>query len=174
METRTKAEELELNTMLEHVKKLQQTKAALEIEVAGVQSEINHYCTVVVPEFCDDTKGAPKGFLGDGTEWTVEKKYSVSQPKETKEQFHQWLDANGFENLLKRKVQADLGKADSWKAENFMQIAKENGYEVTQSTDLAAATCRKWVVNRIKDRLSVPDHLVNVHSWHVVKFKKAT
>lgn len=172
METRKKEDEKELNTLLQRVRELQAEKAELEEKAEGLQQEINHLCHVAIPEFCDDTGGAPKGFLADGTEWEVEKKYSVSQPKETKASFHAWLDEHGFKNLIKRKGVVDLGKLDADQYKHLTEVAKEKGYALAQETKVEAGTCRKWVVDRIKARLPVPDHLVSVHTWHNVKFKK--
>ena len=173
MQTRSREQETELNDMLATVAELQKKKAELEEATAAVQQEINHLCQVAIPEFCEDTGGAPRGFLADGTAWDVEKKYSVSQPKETKSAFHQWLDENGFKNLIKRTASADLGKMDADQFEHFQRAAKEAGYSVDQETKVAPATCKKWVVDRIKARLPVPDHLVSVRTWYQVNFKEA-
>ncbi len=171
METRSKTDETELNTMLDTVGRLQTYKAKLELELADIQAQINDYCTTVIPEYVDDTGGASKGFLSDGTEWAVEKKYRVSQPKATLPAFHEWLDANGFKNLIKRKATVDLGKLSLEEYNDFRTKAKEAGYDIEQVTTVAPATCKKWVVDRIKAGLTIPDDLLSVTTWHQVKFK---
>ena len=157
-----------LTTYQRRAVELQQELVAAEERVAQLKKEIHYYLRDLIPQYVAET-GQKPGEV-DGRPWKIEKGLSVSQPKDLRPALHEWLDDHGFENLVKRTLEVPLGKVEPGVVVELTELLRKEGYEnVTSQTKVEAQTLKRWVRERYKAQLEVPEDLIQIHRTYKTK-----
>lgn len=88
--------------------------------------------------------------LDDGSKVDVKPLYGASIPATRREEAHDWLRDNGYDDIIKNIVSCSFGRGEDNAAAHFKEVAHKLGLEPDQNESVHSSTLRAWVKERIE------------------------
>jgi hypothetical protein len=127
---------------------------------------------VELPEALDEA-GVSKFTLSDGSTVSVSPYYSASIPADRKAEAFQWLDRNGFGDLIKTEVVTRFGRGEIDQARELSRNLKDQGYEAENKDSVHAQTLKAFIREQIESGgVAVPLDLFGAYVGRQTVIKK--
>jgi len=160
----------ELTEALEQFKSIGAQVLAVEIKLKELKAQEKYHSEFVIPEIMEKM-GLSTLKLKDGSELAVKKVYSAKIKAEKKAEAIQWLRDNGLGDIVKNNISVAFGQGEENKAMAYATLAKESGYEPSQSEKVEPQTLRVTMEDWKNKGKEVPEDLFWVFEGNQTKVK---
>lgn len=124
--------------------------AQLEEELAETKTMLRQFDEVMIPDLMSSI-GMATFVLDDGTTVKVEPFVDVSVREDDRAAAWDWLDRNGFGDLVKHEVSVALGKGDGDVANAAIRALEDMGLTVRDRLSVHPGTLKAFVKEQLKD-----------------------
>jgi len=160
----------ELTEALEQFKSVGAQVLAAEIKLKELKDQEKYISEFVIPEIMNKMNLSTLK-LKDGSELAVKKVYSAKIKAEKKAEAIQWLRDNGLGDIVKNNISVAFGQGEENKAMAYATLAKESGYEPSQSEKVEPQTLRVTMEDWKNKGNEVPQDLFWVFEGNQTKVK---
>jgi len=160
----------ELSEAIEQFKSISAQVEAAEIQLKELKSQEKYHSEFVIPEIMEKMNLSTLK-LKDGSELAVKKVYSAKIKAEKKAEAIQWLRDNGLGDIVKNNISVAFGQGEENKAMAYATLAKESGYEPSQSEKVEPQTLRVTMEDWKNKGNEVPQDLFWVFEGNQTKVK---
>ena len=160
----------ELTEALEQFKSIGAQVLAAEIKLKELKDQEKYHSEFVIPGIMEKM-GLSTLKLKDGSELAVKKVYSAKIKAEKKAEAIQWLRDNGLGDIVKNNISVAFGQGEENKAMAYATLAKESGYEPSQSEKVEPQTLRVTMEDWKNKGNKVPEDLFWVFEGNQTKVK---
>jgi hypothetical protein len=160
----------ELSEAIEQFKSISAQVEAAEIQLKELKSQEKYHSEFVIPEIMEKMNLSTLK-LKDGSELAVKKVYSAKIKAEKKAEAIQWLRDNGLGDIVKNNISVAFGQGEENKAMAYATLAKESGYEPSQSEKVEPQTLRVTMEDWKNKGNKVPEDLFWVFEGNQTKVK---
>ena len=160
----------ELTEALEQFKYIGAQVLAVEIKLKELKAQEKYHSEFVIPEIMEKM-GLSTLKLKDGSELAVKKIYSAKIKADKKAEAIQWLRDNGLGDIVKNNISVAFGQGEENKAMAYATLAKESGYEPSQSEKVEPQTLRVTMEDWKNKGNEVPQDLFWVFEGNQTKVK---
>ena len=160
----------ELTEALEQFKSIGAQVLATEIKLKELKSQEKYHSEFVIPEIMEKM-GLSTLKLKDGSELAVKKVYSAKIKADKKAEAIQWLRDNGLGDIVKNNISVAFGQGEENKAMAYATLAKESGYEPSQTEKVEPQTLRVTMEDWKNKGNEVPQDLFWVFEGNQTKVK---
>ena len=169
---------VEITTIAAECVKLKQKEdqiASLEDQLKSKKAEAEDISSRVIPELLAE-QGLSENKLDDGSYGSVKKEFSATIPKDDgkREQALQWLRDQGLGDIIKNNVSVAFGKGEDDKAEEFLNLAGDNGFNPIQKSDVAWNTLTALYQERVQSGLDMPSECFSLWIKDKTKINRKT
>jgi len=160
----------ELTEALEQFKSIGAQVLAAEIKLKELKDQEKYHSEFVIPGIMEKM-GLSTLKLKDGSELAVKKVYSAKIKAEKKAEAIQWLRDNGLGDIVKNNISVAFGQGEENKAMAYATLAKESGYEPSQTEKVEPQTLRVTMEDWKNKGNEVPQDLFWVFEGNQTKVK---
>ena len=160
----------ELTEALEQFKSVGAQVLAAEIKLKELKDQEKYISEFVIPEIMNKMNLSTLK-LKDGSELAVKKVYSAKIKAEKKAEAIQWLRDNGLGDIVKNNISVAFGQGEENKAMAYATLAKESGYEPSQTEKVEPQTLRVTMEDWKNKGNEVPQDLFWVFEGNQTKVK---
>ena len=160
----------ELTEALEQFKSVGAQVLAAEIKLKELKDQEKYISEFVIPEIMNKMNLSTLK-LKDGSELAVKKVYSAKIKAEKKAEAIQWLRDNGLGDIVKNNISVAFGQGEENKAMAYVTLAKESGYEPSQTEKVEPQTLRVTMEDWKNKGNEVPQDLFWVFEGNQTKVK---
>ena len=160
----------ELTEALEQFKSIGAQVLAVESKLKELKSQEKYHSEFVIPEIMEKM-GLSTMTMRDGSEIAIKKVYSAKIKAEKKAEAIQWLRDNGLGDIVKNNISVAFGQGEENKAMAYATLAKESGYEPSQSEKVEPQTLRVTMEDWKNKGNEVPQDLFWVFEGNQTKVK---
>ena len=160
----------ELSEAIEQFKSISAQVEAAEIQLKELKSQEKYHSEFVIPEIMEKMNLSTLK-LKDGSELAVKKVYSAKIKAEKKAEAIQWLRDNGLGDIVKNNISVAFGQGEENKAMAYATLAKESGYEPSQTEKVEPQTLRVTMEDWKNKGNEVPQDLFWVFEGNQTKVK---
>jgi len=160
----------ELTEALEQFKSIGAQVLAVESKLKELKAQEKYHSEFVIPEIMEKM-GLSTLKLKDGSELAVKKVYSAKIKAEKKAEAIQWLRDNGLGDIVKNNISVAFGQGEENKAMAYATLAKESGYEPSQTEKVEPQTLRVTMEDWKNKGNEVPQDLFWVFEGNQTKVK---
>jgi hypothetical protein len=160
----------ELTEALEQFKSIGAQVLAVEIKLKELKAQEKYHSEFVIPEIMEKM-GLSTMTMRDGSEIAIKKVYSAKIKAEKKAEAIQWLRDNGLGDIVKNNISVAFGQGEENKAMAYATLAKESGYEPSQSEKVEPQTLRVTMEDWKNKGNEVPEDLFWVFEGNQTKVK---
>jgi|TARA_R100000781_G_scaffold98614_1_gene62258 hypothetical protein len=169
---------VEITTIAAECVKLKQKEdeiASLEDQLKSKKAEAEDISSRVIPELLAE-QGLSEIKLDDGSKVSVKKEFRATIPKDDgkREQALQWLRDQGLGDIIKNNVSVAFGKGEDDKAEEFLNLAGDNGFNPIQKSDVAWNTLTALYQERVQSGLDMPSECFSLWIKDKTKINRKT
>ena len=169
---------VEITTIAAECVKLKEKEdeiAALEDQLKKKKEEADDIGSRVIPELLAE-QGLSEIKLADGSKVSVKKEFRATIPKDElrREQALQWLRDQGLGDIIKNNVTVSFGKGEDDKAEEFLNLAGDNGFNPIQKSDVAWNTLTALYQERVQSGLDMPSECFSLWIKDKTKINRKT
>lgn len=158
----------ELVTRLMHARQMVATK---EEELKVEQKLLTELEQKELPELMD-SMGLTEFRCANGLQVKLEEDCKVSIPLAERARAYQWMDSNGFGDLIKRAFQIRFGRDEQEAAEKFAaELARKTDLDVEQKQEVHSQTLKKFVKERLAEGEDLPKALFSILTHYKVRVK---
>ena len=160
----------ELTEALEQFKSIGAQVLAVEIKLKELKAQEKYHSEFVIPEIMEKM-GLSTMTMRDGSEIAIKKVYSAKIKAEKKAEAIQWLRDNGLGDIVKNNISVAFGQGEENKAMAYATLAKESGYEPSQTEKVEPQTLRVTMEDWKNKGNEVPQDLFWVFEGNQTKVK---
>jgi len=160
----------ELTEALEQFKSVGAQVLAAEIKLKELKDQEKYISEFVIPDIMNKMNLSTLK-LKDGSELAVKKVYSAKIKAEKKAEAIQWLRDNGLGDIVKNNISVAFGQGEENKAMAYATLAKESGYEPSQTEKVEPQTLRVTMEDWKNKGNEVPQDLFWVFEGNQTKVK---
>jgi hypothetical protein len=131
----------ELTEALEQFKSVGAQVKAAEIKLKELKEQEKYISEHTIPNIMEKMNLSTLK-LKDGSELAVKKVYSATIKADKKAEAIQWLRDNGLGDIVKNNISVAFGQGEENKAMAYATLAKESGYEPSQTEKVEPQTLR--------------------------------
>jgi hypothetical protein len=131
----------ELTEALEQFKSVSAQVKAAEIKLKELKEQEKYISEHTIPDIMEKMNLSTLK-LKDGSELAVKKVYSATIKADKKVEAIQWLRDNGLGDIVKNNISVAFGQGEENKAMAYATLAKESGYEPSQTEKVEPQTLR--------------------------------
>lgn len=110
--------------------------------------------------------------LDDGSKVDVKPLYGASIPVSRREEAHEWLRDNGYDDIIKNVVSCSFGRGEDEQAVAFKETAAKLGLHPEQNESVHSSTLRAWVRERVENGEEFPMDLFGAFVGQRATIKK--
>lgn len=147
---------------LDAVSRLAGEAAVLEEKISNTESDLKKLKASLFTIIDDQLPEALEEMnlrefeMTDGSKISVKPIYSVSIPKDRREEAYQWLRDNGFGDMVKNNVTVTFGRGEDETAKEFVSFCQSQGYNPSQLEKVESATSRGWLRECVEGSIPIP------------------
>ena len=160
----------ELTEALEQFKSVGAQVLAAEEKLKELKEQEKYISEFVIPDIMNKMNLSTLK-LKDGSELAVKKVYSAKIKADKKAEAIQWLRDNGLGDIVKNNISVAFGQGEENKAMAYATLAKESGYEPSQSEKVEPQTLRVTMEDWKNKGNEVPQDLFWVFEGNQTKVK---
>jgi hypothetical protein len=160
----------ELSEAIEQFKSISAQVETAEIQLKELKAQEKYHSEFVIPEIMEKMNLSTLK-LKDGSELAVKKVYSAKIKADKKAEAIQWLRDNGLGDIVKNNISVAFGQGEENKAMAYATLAKESGYEPSQSEKVEPQTLRVTMEDWKNKGNKVPEDLFWVFEGNQTKVK---
>jgi len=160
----------ELSEAIEQFKSISAQVETAEIQLKELKAQEKYHSEFVIPEIMEKMNLSTLK-LKDGSELAVKKVYSAKIKAEKKAEAIQWLRDNGLGDIVKNNISVAFGQGEENKAMAYATLAKESGYEPSQSEKVEPQTLRVTMEDWKNKGNDVPQDLFWTFEGNQTKLK---
>lgn len=120
-----------------------------------------------IPELMDEI-GLASFETKSGIKLTVADVIRASIPKVRRDEAYEWMDAEGYGDLIKHNVTINFGRDEGERAEKLIAQLNCEGHRVKDERKVESSTLRKFVGDRLEEGADIPMDL-----FGAAQFRKA-
>jgi hypothetical protein len=135
--------------------------------VREAQRMVNSIAEQQIPELMDRI-GLSSFETKTGVKLTVSDVVRASIPKVRRQEAYEWMEAEGFGELVKHNVSVSFGRAEGKQAEELIERLIGEGLLVNDEQKVESSTLRKFVGDRLEEGANIPMDL-----FGAAQFRKA-
>ena len=157
-------EKTNIDTLAGYCKELQ----AYESEIADLEEKIKYkkekadkISSEIIPNMLAE-QGISSLKLADGSSVDVSKSYNCTIKKDEMESAYTWLRENQLGDIIKNEVSVQFGRGEDNKAEQFLNLAAQEGYEPSQKSKVEPMTLKARYRERVEAGLDMPSQFFNI------------
>jgi hypothetical protein len=151
---------------------LEQRLVQLEEETKEVTRALKQVQEEEIPNLMSEL-GVQSFKLVDGSEIKVQKYYAASIPKERQAEAFDWLNRNGFGDLIKNQVATNFVRGQEQHAEAFAQECVDRGLAVNTKKWVEPMTLKAFAKEQIETGADLPSDLFGLYVGNKAKIEKA-
>jgi hypothetical protein len=160
----------ELTEALEQFKSVGAQVKAAEIKLKELKEQEKYISEHTIPNIMEKMNLSTLK-LKDGSELAVKKVYSATIKADKKAEAIQWLRDNGLGDIVKNNISVAFGQGEENKAMAYATLAKESGYEPSQTEKVEPQTLRVTMEDWKNKGNEVPQDLFWVFEGNQTKVK---
>jgi len=160
----------ELTEALEQFKSVGAQVKAAEIQLKELKEQEKYISEHTIPNIMEKMNLSTLK-LKDGSELAVKKVYSATIKADKKAEAIQWLRDNGLGDIVKNNISVAFGQGEENKAMAYATLAKESGYEPSQTEKVEPQTLRVTMEDWKNKGNEVPQDLFWVFEGNQTKVK---
>lgn len=151
---------------------LEQRLVELEEEMKEVARTLKQVQEEEIPNLMSEL-GVQSFKLTDGSEIKVQKYYAASIPKERQAEAFDWLNNNGFGDLIKNQVATSFVRGQEQQAEAFAQECVDRGLAVNTKKWVEPMTLKAFAKEQVERGTGIPSDLFGLYVGNKAKIEKA-
>jgi hypothetical protein len=159
-----------LSEAIKEFKSIDAQILATEAKLKELKSQQSYYSGHVIPEIMEKLNYSTMT-MKDGSEIAVKKVYSAKIKADKKAEAIQWLRNNGLGDIVKNNISVAFGQGEENKAMAYATLAKESGYEPSQSEKVEPQTLRVTMEDWKNKGNDVPQDLFWTFEGNQTKLK---
>src|SRR5210317_146522 len=160
----------ELTEALEQFKSIGTQVLTVESKLKELKAQEKYISEHTIPDIMEKMNLSTLK-LKDGSELAVKKVYSATIKADKKAEAIQWLRDNGLGDIVKNNISVAFGQGEENKAMAYATLAKESGYEPSQSEKVEPQTIRVNREDGKNKENEVPENLFLVFEGNQTKVK---
>ena len=160
----------ELTEALEQFKSVGAQVKAAEIKLKELKEQEKYISEHTIPNIMEKMNLSTLK-LKDGSELAVKKVYSATIKADKKAEAIQWLRDNGLGDIVKNNISVAFGQGEENKAMAYATLAKESGYEPSQTEKVEPQTLRVTMEDWKNKGNDVPQDLFWTFEGNQTKLK---
>jgi len=141
---------------------LEKRIADLELELKDAKREHRKVAEDLLPAALQEY-GVTELKMEDGSEITVAPYYSASIAKDRQDEAFQWLNDNGFADIIKNTVSVSFGREEDDSAKKLVDSLEDNGYATAQKKWVEPMTLKAFVREQVEKGSDLPLETFNVY-----------
>jgi|TARA_R110000787_G_scaffold34786_2_gene89848 hypothetical protein len=143
----------------------------LEEELGKVKAESRELSEITIPNMLSEL-GLSEITLKDGSKINTSTYYSARITEENREAAFDWLDTNGFSDIIKNTVSVSFGRDEDASAEKLAQELDDNGFSTAQKKWVEPMTLKAFVREQVEKGSDLPLETFNVYIGQKTKVIK--
>ncbi len=151
--------------------RLERRKADLEADLKEVDKDIQRVQEHEIPALMAEL-GVKSFKLENGAEVSVKNYYSASINKERQDEAFEWLNSNGFGDLIKNVVSTAFSRGQEAAAEQFAAECYNKGLNASTKKWVEPMTLKAFAKEQIEKGDNLPDDLFGVYVGQKATIKK--
>ena len=159
-----------LSAMGARLQELILERVEAEARLKGVDKRIRDLREFAIPELMAEI-GISEITLADGSKLTVGTDVRASIPKAQAEAAYEWLDANGYGDMVKNHVVVDAGKGD---ASELIEAIEASGHMARNDRSVHPMTLKKLIRDALAEGVDIPLDFFGAHVYQTTKVGKPT
>jgi hypothetical protein len=161
----------QVTAIVNRLRGAQERYAAAEKVLAAAKAEMQQIECVDLPEALTGS-GLAELTTADGIKVSIKEGITAAISAENKEIAHRWLRESGFADLIKNKVEVDLGRGQDNVAGSVRSWCEENGITYKATESVHPQTLQAWVREQLSNGKSLPQDLFGVFHWRKAIIKE--
>jgi hypothetical protein len=155
-----------------HLEAIDSDIEAQEERLNELKAQRKHIAETVLPVMMEELDLSELK-LRDGALLQVKDVVTAGIPKDMKETAFNWLRANGFGGLIKRKVVVEFGRGKDNEAGAFVDNCVKAGLNPSDNTEVNYQTLGAFVREQLADGKDLPMDLLGVNRFRRAEVKRA-
>ena len=163
-----------IKTLSDQVLKLRAMEDQLKIMEDALKTkkkEIDRVSGEVIPTMLSEM-GLSQLKLADGSSVDVKPFYSATISAQNKDKAYSWLRTNGLGDIIKNDISVSFGRNEDDKAAKYADLAKSNGFQLTQKLKVEPMTLKALVRERIEAGKEMPTEIFNIFVGNKTTIKR--
>ena len=108
----------------------------------------------------------------DGRRVVINDTVNASIAKANEAEAYSWLEENGHEDLIKRKLELSIGRGENDLAEDVKKDIKDLfGLDMNDKASVHAATLKAWAKEQLEKGIEIPEKLFGIYKVRKAVFK---
>lgn len=144
--------------------------ALLEQQLKGLQDQITHLSSVVIPELCESANMS-EFTLADGTKVSVTSRFFGKVSEEQMDAAQEFLERVGDGALIKRQISVDLGRCDEEQASRVHEALQSVNVVGDEKRSIHPSTLSSWLTQQMQGGVDIPTEVFGVYRKVDTKIK---
>ena len=136
--------------------------------LADAKSRLKQISEVDLPEVMSEV-GMGEVKLSDGPTVSVSDRIHARISQDNMREAHQWLNENGFGNLIKREFKIGFGRDQEQWAESFEDTLQHEGVKYDRKQAVHPSTLKSFVKQSLENGEDIPEDVFGVYRQTVAK-----
>ena len=129
--------------------------AQAEETLKAAQQKLRDISEHQIPELMDEI-GVSEFTTKSGIKIAVKDNLRVSPPAARREECWDWIEENGYGEIVKRNITVALGINEEERAEELVRVLRSEGYATAEERRVESSTLKKFVKERLEAGDSIP------------------
>lgn len=167
----TDTELTEISRLAEEQLRLEALVTQLEANLAEQKETLRHVSEFLLPEAMAAV-GMSEFKLKNGFKITVKDDVAASIKKEFTGCAVDWLDSNGFGDIVKDQIQINLARGQLDAAEAIMEYCRMQGHTAEEKFSVHPQTLKAFVKEQMAHGVEFPEQYFSIYSYRKAAIKK--
>ena len=150
---------------------LEQRVEDLAADLKKAQADLAHISGEALPAALAE-HGLTELKMADGSKVTIATVISATITKDRANEAHDWLRANGHEDLIKNTVSVVFGKGEAARAAALISQLDSNGWDPDQKEAVHPSTLKAFCKEQIERGTAIPSELFGIYIGQKTTIKK--
>tara|TARA_R100001369_G_scaffold19855_3_gene36144 strand:- start:4641 stop:5174 length:534 start_codon:yes stop_codon:yes gene_type:complete len=143
----------------------------LEMELGKLKASTRELSEITIPNMLSEL-GLSEITLKDGCKINTATYYSARITEENREEAFEWLDSNGFSDIIKNTVSISFGRNEDESAKKLVHTLDTDGYTTAQKKWVEPMTLKAFVREQVEKGSDLPLETFNVYIGQKTKVIK--
>ena len=150
---------------------LEQRVEDLAADLKKAQADLAHISGEALPAALAE-HGLTELKMADGSKVTIATVISATITKDRANEAHDWLRANGHDDLIKNTVSVVFGKGEAARAAALISQLDSNGWDPDQKEAVHPSTLKAFCKEQIERGTAIPSELFGIYIGQKTTIKK--
>lgn len=136
----------------------------LQKQISSLTEEYKLLSRNVIPELLEEL-GLQEVVSSGGLAVSIRERCTASVRKDYKQEAYGWLEDNGYGDIVRNTLIADIGKGNLDAATSFQDHLRAEGIPATLEKKIHPQTFQKFATDLIDGGGTLPEELFSTHIW---------